>query len=119
MASTPESATVSWERAAGPTSKRLGISLVEAELYARQTVQGLHPGLFVESVHQRDAWFDVYGCYRDGYGWYVKVGEDDDGLLLISHHEPEHGPLTTVSGEIIEVLQPDLAKETKGKKGEK
>ena len=60
---------------------------------------------FVESVNQGGSWFDVYGVYRDRLSWFVKVGETEDGLLVMSHHEPERGPLRTISGAMIDVTE--------------
>jgi hypothetical protein len=105
-AATPGCAVVLLERASFPTSKRLGLSIIDAERYALATVRSLTGGDFVKSVLLRQGWFDEYARYRDGVGWYIKVGEDDDGLLVISHHPPEYGPLTTVSGRVIDVTDP-------------
>ena len=88
-----------------PTAKRLKVSLVAAELYARRTVQQLGDAMFVESVRMTDVWADVYGCYRDGLGWYVKIYESDDELAVISHHEPER-PLRTLPGQVIFAVEP-------------
>ena len=96
---------VSWPRAMDPTSKRLSLSLVDAEEYARRTVQQLTDLMFVESVWITDVWADVYGCYRDGLGWYVKIYESDDGLAVISHHEPER-TLRTIAGHVILAIAP-------------
>ncbi len=89
------------DRALTPTARRVKCTMVEAEVYARETVQQLEDRMFAESIQMRDGWFDVYGCYRDGLGWYVKVRETDDGALVISHHEPEY-PLNTKSELIVE-----------------
>jgi hypothetical protein len=105
MAGKAECYHVPWTRALGPTSQRLGITPVEAEHYVVGTVQSLVVGDFVESVTQGGTWFDIYAVYRDGLGWFVKVGETDDGLLVMSHHEPERGPLRTASGAMIDVVQ--------------
>jgi hypothetical protein len=99
-------AVVHWERAINPTSRRLGISAAEAQRYALQTVQRLVATDYVEPVQQRGVWFDVYALYRGGLGWFVKIGEDDDGLLVISHHEPEKGSLSTVAGFVVKVVEP-------------
>ena len=96
---------VSWPRALDPTSKRLKVSVVDAEAYARGTVQRLKDAMFVESIWIRDLWADVYGCYRDGLGWYVKIYESEDGLAVISHHEPER-TLTTIAKETIYAVAP-------------
>jgi hypothetical protein len=85
-------------RALTPTAARLRVTFAEAESYIRETIRCLHLRDFVERVLMRNRWFDVYGCYRDKLGWYVKIGEDDDGLIVVSHHEPELLPLTTVAG---------------------
>jgi hypothetical protein len=63
-----------------------------------ETIERLATTDYVDSVQQRGVWFDIYALYRDGLGWFVKIGEDDDGLLVISHHEPERGSLATVAG---------------------
>ncbi len=76
-----------------------------AEEYVRGTVQLLRDVDFVESVALVDEWFDVYGYDRDGIGWYVKLNEGDDGLVVISHHPPER-PLTTITGRVIRLLEP-------------
>lgn len=99
---------VTWARALGPTSRRLDITALDAERYVIETVRRLRIDDFVESVDQRGSWFDVYGTYRDGLGWFVKIGETDDGVLVLSHHEPERGPLQTISGAKIEVLDRKL-----------
>ena len=112
LAASANTAFVSWPRAMDPTSKRLKLSLVDAESYARRTVQQLTDAMFVESVWMKDIWADVYGCYRDGLGWYVKIYESDDGLAVISHHEPER-PLRTVAGQVILAIAPT----TPGAKG--
>jgi len=88
-----------------PTSKRLKLSLIDAEAYARRTVQQLTDSMFVESVRLKDVWADVYWCYRDGLGWYVKIYESDAGLAVISHHEPER-PLKTIVGPVIVAVAP-------------
>ena len=97
---------VHWERAINPTSRRLGISADRAHHYALQTVERLLATDYVEPVQQRGVWFDIYALYRDGLGWFVKIGEDDDGLLVISHHEPEKGSLSTVGGFVVKVVEP-------------
>ena len=112
LAGSANTTFVSWPRAMGPTSTRLSLSLVAAESYARRTVQQLTDSMFVESVWMKDIWADVYGCYRDGLGWYVKIYESDDGLAVISHHEPER-PLRTVAGQVILAIAPT----TPGAKG--
>ena len=105
LAARADTSFVSWPRALDPTAKRLKLSLVHAEAYARRTVRQLADAMFVESVRMTDVWADVYGCYRDGLGWYVKIYESDDGLAVISHHEPER-PLTTISGQVIFAVAP-------------
>lgn len=87
------------------TSSRLNISDADAVSYVLETVKRLGTNDFVEAVLQGDSWFDVYACYRDGLGWFVKIGETDDGLLVISHHAPE-APVTTVAGSIIHDIEP-------------
>jgi hypothetical protein len=104
----PESAVVLWERALGPTSIRLNLDATQAGAYILETVRRLTSHDFVESIEQRGNWFDVYACYRDGLGWFVKMGEDERGLLVLSHHDPERGPLTTVSGRIVEPVDPSI-----------
>lgn len=99
-------AVVHWERAINPTSRRLGISAEKAREYTLQTVERLVAADHVEPVQQRGVWFDVYALYRDGLGWFAKIGEDDDGLLVISHHEPEKGSLSTVAGFVVNVVEP-------------
>jgi hypothetical protein len=96
---------VSWPRALDPTAKRLMVSVVDAEAYVRGTVRQLADAMFVESVHMKDTWADVYGCYRNGLGWYVKIYESDDGLAVISHHEPER-PLATIAKQVIYPVEP-------------
>ncbi len=81
------------------------MSVVDAELYVRGTVRQLVDSMFVESVRLKDVWADVYGCYRNGLGWYVKIYESDDGLAVISHHEPER-PLLTIAKQVIYPVQP-------------
>jgi hypothetical protein len=100
LAKHQDTALVGFPRAKIPTAERLGISLDGAEDFVRATVQLLRDQDFVESVQLVDAWFDVYGCFRNGLAWYVKLNEGDDGLVVISHHEPEF-PLTTISGLVI------------------
>lgn len=102
QATSAETAHVSYPRAQSPTAARLNLTLVQAEVYARATVAGLEDAMFAESVRMDDVWFDVYGCYRDGLGWYVKVGESEDGLLVISHHAPDR-PLATRQEVIYDV----------------
>ena len=99
-------ATVGWERAIGPTSRRLDVTAERAQQYALETVSMLTQTDFVESVDQFGTWFDVYALYRDGLGWFVKVAEDENGLLLLSHHDPERGSITTAAGNLIEVIKP-------------
>ena len=108
LAASTHTSFVSWPRAMDPTAKRLKLSLVAAESYARRTVQRLGDAMFVESVRMTDVWADVYGCYRDGLGWYVKIYESDDGLAVISHHEPER-PLRTITGQVIVAVAPARA----------
>jgi hypothetical protein len=110
MAGDHDCCQVMWERATNPTSSRLGISAKDAHTYVLDTVQRLTEGDYVECVQLGDSWFDVYACYRDDYGWYVKMGENDDGLLVISHHEPERGKLTTVAGTVVEASRPATPK---------
>jgi hypothetical protein len=98
---------VSWPRALDPTSKRLKVSLVDAEVYARGTVQRLKDAMFVESIRMQDVWADAYGCYRDGLGWYEKIYESEDGLAVISHHEPER-TLTTIAKKAIYAVAPAI-----------
>lgn len=81
------------------------VSIREAESFIRGTVRQLTGDIFVESVRLRDVWADVYGCYRGQLGWYVKVYESDDGLAVISHHEPEQ-PLVTITGQMIYPVKP-------------
>ena len=119
MAATPDCYQVAWGRAIEPTARRLGKSAEAAAQYALETVQTLRAPDFVSSVEQRGSWFDVYALYRDGYGWYVKIGEDDDGLLLISHHEPEHGSITTASGNVVAATEPDDQKDASKHGGKK
>lgn len=104
-------AEVPWERALGPTSIRLGIDVARAEVYILETVGCLTTNDFVESVEQRGVWFDIYACYRDGVGWFVKIGEIEDGLLVLSHHDPEKGALTTISGTVVHAVDPSRAGE--------
>lgn len=59
----------------------------------------------LKTVTQRGDQFDVYGCYRKKLGWYVKIGESFDGLLVISHHAPAHA-LTTTVGRLITDMEP-------------
>lgn len=99
---------VSWPRALDPTAKRLSVSIREAEAYVRRTVRHLTDEMFVESVRLRDVWADVNGCYRGRLGWYVKMYESDDGLTVISHHEPER-PLVTLTGQAIYPVKPSGA----------
>jgi len=105
LAKRSETSAVRPSRALDPTARRLGVSLVAAEEYVRGTVQLLRDVDFVESVALVDEWFDVYGSDRDGIGWYVKLNEGDDGLVVISHHPPER-PLTTITGRVIRLLEP-------------
>lgn len=100
MAGHKATAFVSLPRAKHPTALRLGAALDDAEAFVFATVRQLRNQDFVEAVLLSDTWFDVYGCVRDGLGWYVKLNEGDDGLVVISHHEPEF-PLTTISGLVI------------------
>ena len=100
-------AVVAWDRAIGPTSRRLDMTAERAQQYALETVVVLTQTDFVESIDQFGTWFDVYAVYRDGLGWFVKVGEGEDGLLLLSHHDPERGPVTTAAGNVIEVIKPN------------
>jgi hypothetical protein len=109
MARREDSYEVAWERALGPTSRRLGCTVERAEEYVIATVQQLGRGDFVETVRQRTGWFDVYALYRDGHGWYVKIGETDNGLLVISHHEPERGSAMTISGTAVGVTEPNAS----------
>ena len=97
-----------WERAINPTTRRMAITVEQARQYALITVQKLKEDDYVEPVQQRGVWFDVYALYRDGLGWFVKIGEDEDGLLVVSHHEPEKGSLTTVAGAVIDVTEPAI-----------
>ena len=106
MVAQPDCRDVHWERALRPTSQRLGVSLAEAEAYIVATIQMLSGIDFVRPVQQSGAWFDVYALYRDGLGWWVKVGEDEDGVLVISHHAPERGPETTALGRMIHPTEP-------------
>ncbi len=100
MAENTETSEVHWERALEPTRQRLQKSEDDARNVILETVRRLHVADFVQTVEQRGARFDVYGCYRGRLGWFVKIGESDDGLLVISHHEPVF-PLTTVTGRVI------------------
>jgi hypothetical protein len=106
MVANPDCRDVHWERALHPTSQRLGVSMTAAEAYIVATVQMLSADDFVRPVQQSGAWFDVYAIYRDGLGWWVKVGEDEDGVLVISHHAPERGPETTALGRMIHPTEP-------------
>lgn len=106
MVSDPECRVVHWERALQPTSRRLNVDLRQAEEYIVETVRMLSYRDFVRPVWQRGVWFDVYALYRDGLGWWVKLGEDEDGAMVVSHHEPEKGPETTVTGTVIAVHEP-------------
>ena len=105
----PDTATVTSSRALEPTSHRMNLSESHSLQYILETVKGLSATEFVESVLLSNTWFDVYACYRDGYGWYVKIGENDDGLLVLSHHEPEFEPVVTVSGLRVHGKEPQEA----------
>ena len=100
-----DTAFVGLPRARVPTAHALGISLDAAGQYALSTVQLLRDQDFVEAVQLSDDWFDVYSCYREGRGWYVKLNEGDEGVVVISHHEPER-PLTTIAGRVIRPVEP-------------
>jgi hypothetical protein len=102
----PGTSLVTDTRAIVPTATRMGCSFEQARDYALETVRQLNHGMFVNSVEQRGSWFDVYGCYRDGLGWFVKVGSNDDGLLVLSHHEPEFGSLLCADGTVVHPMQP-------------
>lgn len=93
---------VLYDRALGPTSERLDCTLDEAGVYILATVQTLKAEMFVQSVLLRDQrWYDEYACYReDGWSWYVKVGESEDGLVVVSHHDPER-PALRIDGATI------------------
>jgi hypothetical protein len=106
MVANPESRVVHWERALNPTSQRLNVDLLQAEAFIVTTVQQLRTTDFVDAVQQGGSWFDVYALYRDGLGWWIKLGEDEDGALVISHHAPERGPATTVAGTVVHVRDP-------------
>ena len=60
----------------------------------------------VGSHEQRDGWCDVFARYRDGVGWYVKLTEHVNGLIVISHHPLEFGDVTTVDGRVISPAEP-------------
>jgi hypothetical protein len=92
--------------AIGPTSQLLGVRATDAERYVLETIQQLEARDLVESKDQGGIWFDVYARYRDGRGWFVKVGEDDDGLIVMSHHDPERGAVRTSAGRVIEAIEP-------------
>lgn len=102
----PEARTITWDRARKPTIERLDLSDAQAVAYIVETVLHLTLGHFVDALQQRGAWFDVYGIYRDGLGWYVKIGEDEDGCLVLSHHEPEFGPMQTRACGVIHPVEP-------------
>ena len=106
MARTRGAHDVHWQRAIGPTSQLLGVRATDAERYVLETIQQLEARDFVESKDQGGIWFDVYARYRDGRGWFVKIGEDDDGLIVMSHHDPERGAVRTSAGIVIEVIEP-------------
>ncbi len=106
MASKADCRAVHWERALKPTTQRLDIPLSEAEQFVVATVVSLTTRDFVRHVEQGGVWFDVYACYREGLGWWVKIGEDDDGVIVMSHHAPEYGPETTISGQTVHEVQP-------------
>ena len=105
LAASAGTSFVSWPRAMDPTSKRLVVSLVDAEAFVRRTVQQLTDSMFVDALRLTDVWADVYGCYRGGLGWYVKIYESEDGLAVISHHEPERS-LRTITGQVILAVAP-------------
>ena len=106
QAATPECAEVAYERAGSPTAARLNVSLGEADTYVLATVVQLTPSMYWRSVQLPDQqWYDEYACYRDGFGWYVKVGETDDGLLVVSHHGPAHS-ITRIDGKTVESVEP-------------
>lgn len=111
MARTEGAYDVHWQRASGPTSHLLGVGVSAAEGYVLQTVQLLNAEDFVESIQQGGLWFDVYARYRDGRGWFVKIGEDDDGLIVLSHHDPERGAVRTATGNVINGIEPTHARE--------
>ena len=95
--------------AINPTAQRLHITLEAAGVFILRTVQAFTPTMFVEAVELRDqVWYDVYACYRDGLGWYVKVGETESGLVVISHHEPDHS-VARPDGVIIYATDPSAA----------
>ena len=111
MARTAGAHDVHWQRATGPTSRILGIGATDAERYVLETIDRLEASDFVESSYQGGVWFDVYARYRDGRGWFMKLGENDDGLIVLSHHDPERGAIRTAAGNVVCRIEPTVASE--------
>jgi len=105
LARSADTSEIGLTRAKSPTAKRRNLSIPQAEVYVRQTVREIVDADFVESIWMTDVWFDVYALYRDGLGWYVKLNEGDDGVVVISHHEPER-PITTIANVTIFDIEP-------------
>ena len=103
--------TVVADRCTLATANVLEISAEEAHEYVLETIQMLELADFAGAVQQRGSWFDVYGIYRDGRGWFVKIGQNDDGTLVLSHHDPERGALRLENGTLIHARQPQTSVE--------
>jgi hypothetical protein len=85
-----------------PVMDRLDMGLSQATRFILEHLAALTVGQFSETLNRPEYPLpaDVYGNYRDGCNWYVKVAIDDVPRLHVVSHHPAEFRIQTNSGMI-------------------